>query len=190
MATGADRSEIPPIRDCSWSRGWGSFTSSSWHSCRGRREEHQWRRARQRYDCCNLRTWSWWLAHCWWKLWCMFPIHALCSSSWYQKRFELAPANPSMDHRLDKIESMLYRLAENQTSQPRASDLTYVESPNRSTSKFAEDLRLNPASEERIRSSVGGNRVEPVTRTEHRTAGLPKAELGRPEWLHSRLGNH
>ena len=103
------------------------------------------------------------------------------------KQFELAPDSRLMGDRLDYIEHLLERLAENPSPRTRHSDLTYVESGhaekphNRSSSRFSEDLRLNPASEERIRSSVGGNRVEPVRRTEPRTAGLPKAELGLPK---------
>lgn len=109
-----------------------------------------------------------------------------------------------MGQRLDYIEHLLERLAQNGSPRTRHSDETVFEDDrservprdgykstsdhservsrdaNRSTSRFAEDLRLNPASEERIRASVSGNRVEalPKKHTEHRTAGKPKAELG------------
>jgi len=109
-----------------------------------------------------------------------------------------------MGQRLDYIEHLLERLAQNQSPRTRHSDLTVVEDDHsdrahrdahkptsdhserghrdatRSTSRFSEDLRLNPASEERIRASVSGNRVEalPPKHTDHRLAGKPKAELG------------
>jgi len=109
-----------------------------------------------------------------------------------------------MGQRLDYIEHLLERLAQNQSPRTRHSDLTVVDSDNydkahrdahkstsdhserghrdanRSTSRFSEDLRLNPASEERIRASVSGNRVEalPPKHTDHRLAGKPQAELG------------
>jgi hypothetical protein len=83
-----------------------------------------------------------------------------------------------MSARLDNIEHLLERLAQNQSPRTRNSDLTIVEPDHRDhrqPSRFAEDLHLTP-SEARIRASVGGNRVEP--RTTERVAGLPKAELG------------
>jgi hypothetical protein len=80
-----------------------------------------------------------------------------------------------MSARLDNIEHLLERLAQNQSLRTRNSDLTIVEPDHRQPSRFAEDLHLTP-SEARIRASVGGNRVEP--RTTERVAGLPKAELG------------
>lgn len=93
-----------------------------------------------------------------------------------------------MSQRLDYIEQLLERLAQNQSPRTRHSDLTVVESDNsdrvhreanKSTSRFSEDLRLNPASEERIRASVSGNRVEALP--PKRIAGQPKAELGPPQ---------
>ena len=97
-----------------------------------------------------------------------------------------------MSQRLDNIEHLLERLAQNQSPMTRHSDLTVFDDDRSdkvpreatgSTSRFSEDLRLNPASEERIRSSVSGNRVEPLPpkHTEHRVAGKPKAELGPRE---------
>jgi hypothetical protein len=98
-----------------------------------------------------------------------------------------------MNQRLDNIEHLLERLAQNQSPRTRHSDLTYVESDhsdkisradaNKASSRFSEDLRLNPASEERIRASVSGNRVEalPARHTDHKLAGKPKAELGPPK---------
>jgi hypothetical protein len=95
-----------------------------------------------------------------------------------------------MGARLDHIEHLLERLAQNQSPRTRHSDLTVVDSDsfdrhhqNKSTSRFSEDLRLNPATEDRIRASVGGNRLEPLParHTDPKPAGKPRAELGPPK---------
>lgn len=71
---------------------------------------------------------------------------------------------------------MLYKLAEANTSQPRHSDLTYVEpgSSPKIASKFAEEQ--SAIGTDGRPASRNGKRITHAE--DHRIAGLPKAELG------------
>lgn len=72
---------------------------------------------------------------------------------------------------------MLYKLADSSTTQPRPSDLTYVESGN---------SPLMPSKMHDDQASLGAGTVPNGRRVTHaedehaRIAGLPKAELGPP----------
>lgn len=84
----------------------------------------------------------------------------------------MAPPNPSLDHRLDKIESMILRLAEYQ-SLPRPSDLTYVDSDQ---SPKIRGQHIEPATP--ATPTGTGSRVTYAVNDDRRVAGKPHAELG------------